>query len=111
MRSRLLPEPKNPEQIIVTLVIGKLNMTNWTIGKRLAAASFGAVAIVVVLGIVSWAKTNQISKNVDQIINVSLPDLTIAGDIRYRAALLRVTNFKFVMYNDAGKRDDLEKQV
>jgi len=86
-------------------------MKNWTIGKRLAAVSVGTVAIVLLLGVISWVKTNQISASVNEITTDALPELEISGEIRYQSALLRVTNFKYVMYNDVAKREDLEKQV
>src|SRR5690348_3449328 len=86
-------------------------MKNWTIGKRLAASAIGSVAIIILLGIVSWTKTSQISRNVSEIITNDLPELALANDIRYEAALLRVTNFKHVMYIESTKKDDLEKEA
>src|SRR5437868_6457306 len=86
-------------------------MKNWTIGKRLAATSVGSVAIVLLLGIVSWASTNKISKNVRQITDEAMPELNVAGDIRYQAVLLRVTNFKHVLYPEPSRKDELEKQA
>ncbi len=86
-------------------------MKNWTVGKRLAAAAIGAVGLVVLLGTVSWLKTEQISRNFEVIAAQSLPQLTLANEVRFQSAMLRVTNLKHAVYSDPAKKDDLDKQA
>lgn len=86
-------------------------MKCWTIGKRLGAALTTMTVIILLLGAVSWIKTEQISRNANEIASESLPALESAGDIRFQAVELRVTNLKHAMYNESVKKDELEKQV
>ena len=86
-------------------------MKNWTIAKRLAIAQTLVTLGIMVLVFVSWIKTEQISGSVAGIINQSTPELALAGDIRFGATLLRVSNFKYVLYADPAKREGLEKDA
>ena len=86
-------------------------MKNWTIAKRLTFALSTLLALMLLLGIVSWLKTEQISRNVNGIASESLPELTLAGDLRFQAVLLRVTNLKHVLYDEAAQKDGLEKEA
>lgn len=86
-------------------------MKNWTIAKRLAVAQTLVTLCIVGLVLVSWTKTEQISGHVAGIVNQSSPELALAGDIRFEAALLQVTNLKHVICADPAQRDTLEKEV
>ena len=86
-------------------------MKNWTIAKRLASVLTLVTLIIVLLGVVSWLKTEQISGNVAEIVDQSLPELSLAGDIRFQVVLLRVTNLKHVMYNEPAQKEALEKEA
>jgi methyl-accepting chemotaxis protein len=86
-------------------------MKNWTIAKRLASALSLVTLIIVVLGLVSWLKTEQIASNVTDIIDQSLPELTLAGDIRFQVVLLRVTNLRDIMCSDPAQKDAFEKEA
>jgi CHASE3 domain sensor protein len=61
-------------------------MKNWTIAKRMAAALGASVFITLLLGAISWLKTERIFRKIDGIASHSRPDLTLAGDRRYYAA-------------------------
>ena len=69
------------------------------------------IAGILLLGLVSWLKTERISGNVEEIVNRSTPELALAGNIRFQAVLLRVTNLKAVMYSDPAQKDALEKEA
>ena len=86
-------------------------MKNWTIAKRLAIAQTLVTLGIVLLVFVSWIKTEQISGNVSGIVNRSTPELGLAGDIRFEVTLLRVSNFKYVLYTDPVQRESLEKEA
>ena len=86
-------------------------MKNWTIGKRLGSSLGALMVITLFLGAVSWLKTEQISHNVNSVATESFPELALAGDIRYEAVLLRVTNLKHATYSEAARKDELEKQA
>jgi methyl-accepting chemotaxis protein len=86
-------------------------MKNWTIAKRIAVALGALMFITLLLGAISWLKTEQIFRNVDGIASQSLPDLTLAGDIRYHAALVRVTNLKHAVYKEAAQKEEVEQQA
>jgi methyl-accepting chemotaxis protein len=86
-------------------------MKNSTIAQRLTVVLTTVTLIIVILGAVSWLRTEQISRNVDTIANQSLPDLSLAGNIRFEAVLVRVTNLKHAMYSDPAKKDELEQQA
>lgn len=66
---------------------------------------------IILLGLASWFKTEQISGNVGEIVNQSTPELALAGNIRFQVVLLRVTNLKHVMYSDPAQKDMLEKEA
>ena len=66
---------------------------------------------IMLLGLASWFKTEQISGNVGEIVNQSTPELALAGNIRFQVVLLRVTNLKHVMYSDPAQKDILEKEA
>ena len=86
-------------------------MKNWAIAKRLASVLTLVTLIIVLLGLVSWLKTEQISSNVAGIVDQSMPELSLAGDIRFQVVLLRVTNLKHVMYNEPAQKEALEKEA
>jgi len=86
-------------------------MKNWTLAKRLAVGQTLVTLGIVVLVLVSWIRTEQISSNVSAIVNQSTPELALVGDIRYGFALLRVTNFKHVVNADPAQKDALEKDA
>jgi methyl-accepting chemotaxis protein len=86
-------------------------MKNWTIGKRLLLGFTMMVALILSLGLLTSLEVVSIKTNLDHVNNENLPALKLAGDIRFQSALLRVTNFKYVMYNDAGLRQGLQKQI
>jgi methyl-accepting chemotaxis protein len=86
-------------------------MKNWTIAKRLAFMLSLVTAGLILLGLVSWLKTEQISGKVGEIVNQSTPELALAGNIRFQVVLLRVTNLKHVMYADPAQKDTLEKDA
>jgi methyl-accepting chemotaxis protein len=86
-------------------------MKNWTIAKRLAAAQTLVTLGIIALVLVSWVKTEQISGNVSEIVNQSMPELALVGNIRFESALLRVTNLKHVAYTDPARKDSLEKDA
>ena len=69
------------------------------------------IAGILLLGMVSWLKTEKISGNVEEIVNQNTPELALAGNIRFQAVLLRVTNLKAVMYSDPAQKDALEKEA
>jgi methyl-accepting chemotaxis protein len=86
-------------------------MKNWTIAKRLAVGQSLVTLGIVVLVLVSWMKTEQISGNVGGIVNQNIPELALAGDMRFEVTLLRVTNFKHIVYTDPAQKEALEKEV
>ncbi|MGD0815350.1 MAG: methyl-accepting chemotaxis protein [Verrucomicrobiota bacterium] len=86
-------------------------MKNWTVAKRLAFVLTLLTFIIVLLGAVSWMKTEQIAGNVAGIVDQSIPELSLAGNIRFEVVLLRVTNLKHVMYTDPAQKDALEKEA
>jgi methyl-accepting chemotaxis protein len=86
-------------------------MKNWTIAKRLSLALSTLLGLMLLLGLVSWLKTEQISNNVDGIASQSLPELTLTGDLRFQSVLLRVTNLKYALYDDLAQKDALEKEA
>jgi methyl-accepting chemotaxis protein len=83
-------------------------MKNWTIGKRLTLGFGVLLLITLFLGVATWVKMSSISTSLTELTGESLPELTLAGDIRYQAAMLRVTNFKHVVYNDMAKKTELD---
>jgi methyl-accepting chemotaxis protein len=86
-------------------------MKNWTIAKRLAFMLSLVTAGIILLGLASWLKTEQISGKVAEIVNQSTPELVLAGNIRFQVVQLRVTNLKHVMYSDPAQKDTLEKEA
>jgi methyl-accepting chemotaxis protein len=86
-------------------------MNNWTIAKRFAFAIGVLMALTLLLGVVSWWKTEQISRSIDTIARQSMPELTEAGELRFDSALLRITNFKHVLYDDPAQKDALEAEA
>ncbi|MGP8236141.1 MAG: methyl-accepting chemotaxis protein [Limisphaerales bacterium] len=86
-------------------------MKNWTIAKRIAGALGALMFITLLLGVVSWLKTNRIYHNIDAIATQSMPDLTLAGNIRFQAVALRVSNLKHAVYSEAAKKEQLEQQA
>jgi methyl-accepting chemotaxis protein len=86
-------------------------MKNWTVAKRLAFTLSLVTAGIILLGLVSWLKTEQISSKVGEIVNQSTPELALAGNIRFQVVQLRVTNLKHVMYPEPAQKDALEKEA
>jgi methyl-accepting chemotaxis protein len=83
-------------------------MNNWTIGKRLTLGFGILLLITLFLGVATWVKMNSISTSLTELTGESLPELTLAGNIRYQAAMLRITNFKHVVYTDMAKKTELD---
>jgi len=83
-------------------------MKNWTIGKRLTLGFGILLAIVLLLGVTTWVRMNSVSTNLTELTAQSLPELTLAGNIRYQTAMLRITNFKHCMYTDMAKKTELD---
>ena len=86
-------------------------MKNWTIGKRMVLGFSALMALMLCLGTLTWFKMVSIKTNLDSVTKTDLPALSVAGDIRYLAVLMRVTNFKHVVYSDPAMKKDLEKQA
>jgi methyl-accepting chemotaxis protein len=86
-------------------------MKNWTIGKRLTLGFAIIMAVMVCLGTLTWYQMADIKKNLDLVTKESLPALKITDDIRYQLALLRITNLKHAVYNDAAQKTELDKQA
>jgi len=86
-------------------------MKDWTISKRLAAGFAVLLAVMTALGALTWIKMVSIQRDLTRMTRESLPGLKLAGDIRYEVVLLRVSNFKYLTYNDAAQREALEKQI
>jgi methyl-accepting chemotaxis protein len=86
-------------------------MKNWTISKRLALGFSVLTAVMLCLGGLTWFQMASIKRNLDLVTKENLPGLKLAGDIRYQAVMLRVINFKHVMYNEVNLKRDLDKQA
>ena len=86
-------------------------MRNWTIAKRIAGALGALMFITLFLGLVSWLKTDRIYNNIDAMANQSMPDLTLAGNIRFQAAIVRVANLKHAVYSEAAKKEQVEQEA
>ena len=86
-------------------------MKNWTIGKRLTLGFGILMLITLMLGIITWVKMASISASLTSMTGESLPQLSVAGDIRYQAVMFRVTNFKHVMYSDMAKKVELDGEA
>ncbi|MDD2708450.1 MAG: methyl-accepting chemotaxis protein [Verrucomicrobiae bacterium] len=84
---------------------------NWTIGKRLALGFASVLAIVIILGVVTWDKLGTISNSVRQMTEESLPGLSLSGEIRYKAIVYRAANFKHVVFTDLAVKAELDKEA
>jgi methyl-accepting chemotaxis protein len=85
-------------------------MTNWTIGKRLIVGFSVVIVIILVFGANTWWQMAGIGQRLDRITRQSVPELQMVEAMRYQAALLRVVNFKYLMY-EAAQRTELEKEI
>ena len=86
-------------------------MKNWTIAKRLTLGFAVIMAVMLCLGAFTWLKMVNIKQNLELVTKENLPALRITDDIRYQLAILRITNLKHAVYNDAGQKKDLDKQA
>jgi methyl-accepting chemotaxis protein len=86
-------------------------MKNWTIAKRLAAALSLVTLCIAVFGLISWLKIEKISSNVGEMANQSVPELALAGDLRFQVVLMRVTNLRHVLCSDAAQKGVLDKEA
>lgn len=86
-------------------------MKQWTLGKRLFAGFLIVIILVLCFGTITWLQMNGISRNLASITEQDLPELAITESIRNQVALLRITNFKHVMYHEAVKKSELDKQA
>jgi methyl-accepting chemotaxis protein len=85
-------------------------MKTWTIGKRLASGFAVIVLIFLCFGIVNWLQMNRVTDALHVITGNNLPELQVANDIKYQAAILRVSNLKYVLY-DATQKVQIEGQI
>jgi methyl-accepting chemotaxis protein len=86
-------------------------MKNWSISKRLSVGFSALILVVIGLGGFTWIKMVSIKQQLDVVTKEGLPSLKIAGDIRYEVAMMRITNFKHVMYTNAATKKEIEKQA
>jgi methyl-accepting chemotaxis protein len=85
-------------------------MKDWTIGRRLMSGFAVVILIILCLATTTWFQVGSIGTNLRLITKNSMPELQLVEDMRYEAVLLRVTNFKHVMY-DVAQKAELEKEA
>jgi methyl-accepting chemotaxis protein len=86
-------------------------MKTWTIGKRLAAGFAVVMAVLMFLGGFTWSKMADIKTRLSVVTREALPGYKLTEKMRYQVALLRITNFKHVMYADPAKKAQLEAEA
>jgi methyl-accepting chemotaxis protein len=85
-------------------------MKNWTIGKRLFLGFSVLIFIILCFGIVNWLQMARVGNSLSVITKSSMPEMQLTDNFEYQIALLRVTNFKHVLY-DATQKPEIEKQA
>ncbi len=90
---------------------GRGSGKRWTIGRRLIVGFGSLLGMILLLGTFSWLDMGRISRAMTALADEDLPAAALAEDLRYQAVLLRVTNFKHVMYDDAAKKKELDAQA
>ena len=86
-------------------------MKNWTIGKRLIGGFAVVILVVLFLGASTWLKMNRISHELTSIAQSDMPRLGIVENLRYELAMLRIINFKHVVYAEPEKKRALDKEA
>lgn len=85
-------------------------MKQWTIGRRLATGFATLVLVLLCFGAMVWFQMRNVARTVDDMVVQAVPEVMLADQLSYGVALLRIVNFKHMLY-DAQRRKELEVEA
>ncbi|MCR6655921.1 MAG: methyl-accepting chemotaxis protein [Opitutus sp.] len=88
-----------------------LNLQNWTIGRRISAGFICIVAIIAIVGVLSYSRVRVLHEASDAVVNRSLPAIVLLGQIQSLVKENFINTTQHVLTDDIAQKEKIAAEM